>query len=360
MLAFILKRLFNGILVIFGVVTLVFLLFALLPADPARMVLGQRSDEQSLEMVRKDLGLDQPAWKQYLKYINDLSPLSVHNIIDKESFFYLDKEIYPASTTILNLSKEKTLVLKTPYLRRSFQSRERVGSILMNALPNTFFLALCSIIIGSILGILFGIASGIKPNSLIDRVLVFVSTLGMSVPSFFAAILIGWLFAYILGPITGLNITGNITEIDDLTAESSLQLKNIILPAITLGIRPLAVVTQLTRNSLMQVMKQDFIRTARAKGLSESKVVFRHALKNALNPVVTSISGWFASLMAGVVFVEYIFGWKGLGNVLVLSLNNLDVPVVSGCILIISIIFVLINIGVDIMYSILDPKVRLS
>lgn len=360
MISFISRRLLNGILVIFGVVSLVFFLFSLLPADPARMVLGQRSDEESLKMVRKDLGLDQAPWKQYIKYLNDLSPLSVHNTKDEDSFFYLDKEVYPKANVLLPFSDGKALVIKPPYLRRSFQSRERVGKIILDALPNTFILALASIILGSLVGILFGIIAGIRPNKVGDRILVFISTLGMSLPSFFAAIIIGWFFAYVLGPITGLNITGNITEINDLTGESKLQLKNIILPAITLGIRPLAVVTQLTRNSLMQVMKQDYIRTARAKGLSKHKVVFRHALKNALNPVITSISGWFASLMAGVVFVEYIFGWKGLGNILVESLNNLDVPVVSGCILIISIIFVLINIGVDIMYSVLDPKVRLS
>ena len=360
MLLYVTRRLFNGILVIFGVVTLVFFLFALLPADPARMVLGQRSDEQSLEMVRRDLGLDQPSWKQYLKYINDLSPVSVHSIGDGDSFFRMDESLYKGAQRILKFSSKSALYIKAPYLRRSFQSKERVGDILMAALPNTFILALASIVLGSILGIFLGVISGIRPNSFSDRLLVFMSTLGMALPSFFAAILIGWFFAYVLGPVTGLNITGNITEIDDLTAETRLQLKNLILPALTLGIRPLAVVTQLTRNSLMQVMGEDYIRTARAKGLGESRVIYRHALKNALNPVVTSISGWFASLMAGVVFVEYIFGWKGLGNVMVQSLNNLDVPVVSGCILIISIIFVLINIGVDIIYSYLDPKVRLS
>lgn len=360
MLTFIIKRFLNGFLVIIGVITLVFLLFALLPADPARMVLGQRSDEQSLEMVRRDLGLDKPAWVQYIKYMNDLSPLSIHNKSDNSSFFYMDRDIYPKARKLIKTGRETALYIKSPYLRRSFQSKERVGQILLNAIPNTFFLALLSILIGSTAGILLGILAGIKPGSFSDRFLVFMSTLGMALPSFFAAILMGWFFAYILGPFTGLNITGNLTEIDDLTAETRLQLKNIILPALTLGIRPLAVVTQLTRNSLMQVMSQDYIRTARAKGLGEGKVVFRHALKNALNPVVTSVSGWFASLMAGVVFVEYIFGWKGLGNVMVEALNNLDVPVVSGCILIISIIFVLINIVVDIVYSVLDPKVRLS
>jgi peptide/nickel transport system permease protein len=132
------------------------------------------------------------------------------------------------------------------------------------------------------------------------------------------------------------------------------------LPTFTLGIRPLSVFTQLTRNSLLDVLSQDYIRTARAKGLSQTKVVWSHALKNAMNPVITSISGWFASMMAGVVFVEYIFGWKGLGYVMVTALNNFDMPVVMGTVLVISIIFVVVNIIVDISYSLLDPRIRLQ
>ena len=139
-----------------------------------------------------------------------------------------------------------------------------------------------------------------------------------------------------------------------------LQLKNLILPAFTLGIRPLAVVTQLSRSSMLEVLNQDYIRTARAKGLKLSRIILKHALKNSLNPVITAISGWFASLMAGVIFVEYIFGWRGLGYVMVDALNNYDLPLVMGCVITIAVIFIFINIIVDIMYSILDPRIQFS
>src|SRR5699024_10530896 len=131
--------------------------------------------------------------------------------------------------------------------------------------------------------------------------------------------------------------------------------KNLILPALVMGIRPVAVVTQLMRNSLLEVLQQDYIRTARAKGLSEFKVIWRHAIKNSLNPVVTAVSGWFASMLAGAVFVEYIFGWNGLGKEIVEALNTLDLPVIMGSVLTIAIIFILINIFVDILYARLDP-----
>ena len=137
-----------------------------------------------------------------------------------------------------------------------------------------------------------------------------------------------------------------------------MQWKNLILPAIVLGIRPLAVVTQLMRNSLLEVLQADYIRTARAKGLSFATVIRRHAFKNSLNPVVTAISGWFASMLAGAVFVEYIFGWNGLGKEIVDALNTLDLPVIMGAVLIIATLFILINIFVDIIYGWLDPKVR--
>jgi len=182
----------------------------------------------------------------------------------------------------------------------------------------------------------------------------------MSLPSFFAAILIGWIFAFVLADFTGLNLTGNLYEIDNMGNGSYLQLKNLILPAFTLGIRPLAIVIQLSRNSMLDVLSQDYIRTAKAKGLSFSRIIFKHALKNSLNPVITAISGWFASLMAGVVFVEYIFGWKGLGYVIVDSLNQYDFPVIVGCVLTISIMFIIINLCVDILYAQLDPRIRLN
>ena len=140
----------------------------------------------------------------------------------------------------------------------------------------------------------------------------------------------------------------------------NLKLKNLILPAIVLGIRPLAVLTQLMRNELLNVLAQDYIRTARAKGLSEFYIIKDHALKNSLNPVVTIISGWFASLLAGAVFVEFIFGWNGIGKEIVNALNLLDLPVIMGSVLVIAFMFILINIIVDIIYIKLDPRIKIN
>jgi peptide/nickel transport system permease protein len=181
----------------------------------------------------------------------------------------------------------------------------------------------------------------------------------MSVPSFFSAIVFAWLFGFVLHEYTNLNTTGSLYEVDDFGEGTYIQWKNLILPAIVLGIRPLAVVTQLMRNSLLEVLQADYIRTARAKGLSFASIIRKRALKNALNPVVTAISGWFASMLAGAVFVEYIFGWNGLGKEIVDALNTLDLPVIMGSVLIIATLFILINILVDIIYGWLDPKVRI-
>ncbi len=152
---------------------------------------------------------------------------------------------------------------------------------------------------------------------------------------------------------------GSLYSVDDFGRGEYINLKNLILPAIVLGIRPLAIVVELTRSSLLEVMSQDYIRTAKAKGLSRFKVLSKHAMRNALNPVVTAISGWLASLMAGAVFVEYVFDWKGVGVAIVNALNKYDFPVVMGAVLMISMILVIINIFVDILYAFLDPRIRL-
>lgn len=359
MIQFLLKRFLYAILILWGVVSLIFFLFNILPGDPAKMMLGQRSDISTIESIRKDLGLDKSKSMQYVKYINDLSPISFHNEINSQSYFYLDSNKYHF-TKLFRFSKKSVVVLKAPYLRKSYQSKKLVTEIIAETLPNTFILTLASIIFATLLGIFLGILSAINKDTIFDRASILFSTLGMSIPSFFAAILIGWFFAFILGDLTGLNLTGNLYEIDDFGEGYYLQLKNLILPAFTLGIRPLAIVTQLSRNSMLDVLSQDYIRTAKAKGLSFKRIIWKHALKNSLNPVVTAVSGWFASLMAGVVFVEYIFGWKGLGYIIVDSLNKYDLPVVVGCVLTISVVFIIINTLVDILYAILDPRISLD
>jgi peptide/nickel transport system permease protein len=154
-------------------------------------------------------------------------------------------------------------------------------------------------------------------------------------------------------------MTGSLYSVDVWKGEF-LDLRNMILPVITLMIRPLSVIVQLTRSSLLDVLQQDFIRTARAKGLSEFDVIVRHALRNALNPVITAVSGWFASLLAGAIFVEFVFGWKGLGQQMFTAIENQDLPVVMGGVIVISMAFVVINLIVDVLYGWIDPRVRIS
>ena len=253
------------------------------------------------------------------------------------------------------------MVLKTPYLRESFQKNgKEVSSVIAETLPNTFVLAVLAIFIAMFIGVMLGIISVVFRDGFIDKSIQLISTLGMSVPSFFSAIIFAWIFGFMLHQYTNLNMTGSLYEVDDFGAGKYLQVKNLILPAIVLGIRPLAVISQLMRNSLLEVLGQDYIRTAKAKGLSSFKIIFRHALKNAMNPVVTAISGWFASMLAGAVFVEYIFGWNGLGKEIVNALNTLDLPIIMGAVLVIATLFILINIFVDIIYGLLDPKILKS
>ncbi len=358
MLNSILSKIAYSILVIWGVVSVIFFLFNVLPGDPARMMLGQRADMQTVELIRKELGLNESLGKQYVRYLNDLSFISVYNMQDESSFFYYSGEKYGKSTVLFKPGKEVALLLKKPYLGRSFQNDRKVGEMISEALPNSLILAFTAILIAFLTGNLIGVSAALKKDTIYDRLSLLISTIGMSLPSFFAAILIGWLFAYKLGHVTNLNLTGNLYEVDDLGRGIHLELKNLILPAITLGIRPLSVVVQLSRNSMLDVLSKDYIRTAYSKGLPKKRIIFRHAFRNSLTPVVTAISGWFAGMLAGVVFVEYIFGWKGLGYLIVNALNFYDLPVVLGSVLTIAVVFVVVNILVDVVYVVLDPRLR--
>jgi peptide/nickel transport system permease protein len=347
-----------GFFVLAGVVTVVFLLFNVLPGDPARMLMGQRADAESLRIIQKDLGLDQPLSKQFVMYINDLSPISVHDS-DPDHYLYLDEEKYDYKE-LFSYGASNVAVIKYPYLRRSYGTKRKVTETLMDYMLETAVLAFAAIIIASFFGILFGVLSALNKDSFLDRSLLFTSVLGMSVPSFYSAIIFSWFFGYVISDITGLNMTGSLFVYDDLGNGEMVMLSNLILPALTLGIRPISAIMQLTRSSMLDVMSQDYIRTASAKGLKFRTVVIKHALKNALNPVVTTISGMFASLLAGALFVEWIFGWKGIGWVLFDALTKFDLPIVMGGVLLTATIFVVINIVVDITYGLLDPRVRVK
>ncbi|HRZ75302.1 MAG TPA: ABC transporter permease [Flavobacterium sp.] len=358
MIRYLFHKIGYALLTLFGVITVIFILFTILPGDPARMMLDQNENSEQLALVKKKYGFDKPISTQYLYYLNDLSPLSFHST-KSDSYTFLSEGKYNGINfiTIGNTN----IVLKIPYLRESFQkSGKKVSDVIGNTLPNTFILAFFAIIIAIVIGVFLGIISALYKDTLLDRLIALVSSLGMSIPSFFSAILFAWLFGFVWHSYTGLNMTGSLYEVDDFGEGSHIQWKNIILPAIVLGIRPLGVVIQLMRNSLLETFGQDYIRTAKAKGLNSFQIIKNHALKNSLNPVVTAISGWFASMLAGAVFVEYIFGWNGLGKEIVEALNNLDLPVIMGSVIVIATTFVVINILVDLVYAYLDPKIRLS
>lgn len=395
------------------------------------MVAGQKITPELIQAIERNLNLDLPIIQRFGIYLNDISPVSIHNEADETSRIFLDESKY-SYTKLFPVGGENALVIKAPYLNRSFQSKRSVSSIISQALPGTLILAVVSIVFALIIGVFGGVIAALNKDKWIDKLILILSVIGMSGPSFFMAILVAWiggllwfnsiplpvipfiiaagLFVYFLVrenrreassklfsmrsvravvkaivigfgiwlglvllvsifslgdwvywslslPGTGLDMTGSLYSLDEWEG-LYLNPRNLILPALTLGVRPLGVVVQLTRSSLLDILKQDYIRTARAKGLSENKVVYKHALRNALNPVITAVSGWFASMLAGAVFVEFVFGWKGLGLEIFNALEKEDFPVVMGAVLVISFMFVILNILVDVLYGLVDPRVR--
>jgi len=349
LLRFITKKLLYGLLVLVGVVILVFFLFQGF-GDPSRLIMGQTGDAATQANIRKELYLDQPKWKQFFYYVNDVSPISIHS----------SNDIKEKKLRGFFIGGENKIGLKIPYLRKSYQTKKEVGSVLTEALPGTLILAFAAMLIAVVIGIPLGVLAAVKKGSWVDTSSVFASIVGISAPSFFMGIIIAYIFGFLLSDWTGLHINGNWFDVDEITGERKWTLHNLILPAFTLGIRPLAIITQLTRSAMLDVLNQDYIRTAYAKGLGKMQVIWKHALRNALNPVITAVTGWFAELLAGAFFVEYIFGWKGIGKVTVDALEKLDFPVVMGSVLISATFFIIINILADILYGVVDPRVRVQ
>lgn len=347
MISFIARKLYYGLGVLLGVTIVVFFLFNGL-GDPARLTVGQRTDVETIEAVKKELGLDQPLSTQFGMYLNDVLPISLHADTPENSQKYNYTKLWSIGT--------KCLVLKAPYLRRSYQTKRNVTEILLEALPKTMILGLSAMLFATIVGIFLGVLAAMKPFSWLDNSILVSAILGISQPSYFSGIILALIFGYWLHDYTGLNYTGGLYELSDLGDEIFMP-QNLILPAFALGIRPLSIIVQLTRSSMLDALSQDYVRTARAKGLSEYAVIFKHTLRNALNPVMTAISGWLAAILAGSYFIEMIFDYKGLGFVTINALNNLDFPVAMGSILFTAALFVLINIITDILYGMLDPRV---
>ncbi len=332
-----------------GLVLFIFILFVSLPS-PEQILVGQRSDKATTAAIVKDLGLDQPKWKQFVWYVNDLSPLCAYNKESKKRNLVNGLALFNAGNSVF--------MLKWPYLRTSFQNKLPVTEIIASAFTGTLVLAFAALLLALAIGIPLGVWAARRKGSWIDNSIVGFSTLGISVPSFFSAMLFAWLFGFVWKKYTGLSITGSLWEIDPLGEGRSIAWKNLILPAFALGIRPLAVFIQLTRNTMVEVLHMDYIRTARAKGLSERKVIWRHAFPNAINPLVTSVGGWLSSLLAGAFFTEYIFNWRGLGKVTIEALQQSDLPVIMGTVLFTACMFFVINLLTEMLYFWLDPRLR--
>lgn len=329
---YIFRRLLETLPVLFGVTVLVFMLIHLIPGDPATSILGERATPENVERLREQLGLNRPLSEQYLIWVG--------NLLQGD-------------------------------LGQSVRGNIPVMDSLRVRFPATIELSLFAIFLATSIGVPIGILSAVKRNSLIDTLTMFGALLGVSIPIFVLGLLLifivgvqwGWL-PFVGRITTGIpvqTITGLITVDALLTGNWRAfndALAHLILPSITLMTIPLAIIARITRSAMLEVLNQDYIRTARAKGLSERKVITVHALRNALLPVVTIVGLQLGTLMSGAVLTETIYAWPGIGKWLFDSIAGRDYPIIQGVTLLIALIYVFANLAVDILYTFIDPRVR--
>ncbi|MEQ8468397.1 ABC transporter permease [Coleofasciculus sp. E1-EBD-02] len=331
---YIIKRLLNLLPVLLGITLLVFLFLHLIPGDPATVLLGERATPEQVEALREQLGLNQPLPLQYLTFIKNL----------------------------LHLDFGTSIISGIPIIDE-----------IKTRFPATFELSLAAMIVAVILGIPAGVLAAVYKNRPADNLTMIGSLLGVSMPVYWLGLLLIYLFAVTLNwfppsgrisieaglsfqPITGFYILDAIFKLDINLLQDVLA--HLILPALTLGTIPLAILARITRSSLLEVLSQDYIRTARAKGIPEHWVILRHGLKNALLPVVTIIGLQFGTLLGGAILTETIFSWPGIGSWIYEGILARDYPVVQGGVVVVSIIFVLVNLVVDISYALVDPRIK--
>ena len=306
---FIVKNIVYSIFVLIGVLSVSFLLLYVVPGDPAKAILGERADSVTVMSVRTELGLDKPLYVQYFTYI------------------------------------EKAL---RGNIGKSYVSNRDVLKTILEKIPATFILALTSLIIASILGVFFGVVSAVKQNSFLDRILMLFSLSGISIPQFALGLIMILIFGVVL----------NLLPISGYISDGGIQ--NLILPAFTLALRPLAIISRITRASMLDVLRADYIRTAKSKGVPDKVIIIKHTLRNALNPIITTLSQILAATLGGAFFVEYIFNWHGIGQLAIESIMKLDFPMIQGTVLFTAVIFVFVNFLTDVLYAFIDPKVRLG
>lgn len=306
MITFLIKRLVQMIPVLIGVTLVVFLIMQMVPGDPAVLLAGEGASKETIEEIRTQLGLNQPLYIQYFDYLTNI--------------FKGDLGV-------------------------SIKNNKPVLDEILVRLPITMELALFSILITIVLGMAAGIISAIKPYSISDLSVMLIALIGISIPSFWFGLMLMYLFSVKL-------------QILPVAGWDSWQ--HIILPALTLGAGGAAIVARMTRSSMLEVIRQDYIRTARAKGLREQIIISKHALRNALIPVITVVGLQFGALLGGTVLTESIFAINGLGRLIVESIRMRDLPMVQGGVLVASIIFVLVNLLVDLLYRVFNKRIELN
>ncbi|MDN4075362.1 ABC transporter permease [Fictibacillus terranigra] len=325
MATYIIKRLFQFIPVLLGISILVFFLLHLIPGDPALTLLGQDASKEDLARLRNVLGLNEPLWIQLFVFLKNLLQGDLGNSIFQD-------------VPVLNL--------------------------IFDHLPATLELALLSLIIALIISIPLGILSAVKQFSWLDYSSMFFAQLGISMPVFWMGLLL------IIGFSVNLNVlpsfgrgdpifeatidtiqTGNLYFIID-------SFKHLLLPAFTLGLMSAALITRMVRSAMLEVLKEDYVRTAEAKGVKGYIIILKHVFRNALIPVVTIVGLQFGNLLGGAIVTETVFGWPGIGRLVITAISQRDFPVVQGCVLIIALLFALINLVVDILYAIINPKIQ--
>jgi peptide/nickel transport system permease protein len=318
--------------VIFGITILVFLFLQLIPGDPAVVLLGQRATPDQIAALREQMGLNQPLPLQYLAFLGKLLRFD---------------------------------------LGRSIISGIPITQEIATRWPATFELSVAAMLVAMLLGIPAGIIAAVRKNGWIDNLAMSTSLLGVSLPVYWLGLLLIYLFAVNLRwlppsgrlsvgvdfrPFTGFYLLDTLLQFN--FAAFADVLVHLILPAITLGTIPLAIIARITRSAMLEVLSQDYIRTARAKGVMERWVIMKHALKNALLPVVTIVGLQFGTLLSGAILTETIFSWPGIGSWVYQGILNRDYPVVQGGVVFVAIVFVLINLLVDLSYAFLDPRIQ--
>jgi peptide/nickel transport system permease protein len=326
------KRLVWAVFVVWATVSLAFVVTNALPSDPARMIAGQQAPPAAVAKIRKDLGLDRPLWVQYGRFLGRL----VH--AGPSSFTKTD----PSHGTCTNVGPLHV------DLGKSYQQRRAVTTILSERIPRTLLLAVAAAFVQALIGVSAGVFAAANKQRPADRLAVSLSLLGVSAPTFVIGLLFQWVFAFEL----------RLLPIDGYGDTASEHVASLVLPAATLGVFGAAYYTRIVRDEMIGELSMDYVRTARAKGLSVPRVVVRHALRNALVPIVTIFGLEVGTLVGGAIVTESVFRWPGIGSLSVNAMLDRDGPLIMGCVVFTSTIVVLSTLAVDLAYAALDPRVR--